>query len=47
MQSRLRFLINNPKKLVVLLKWFALAIVIEALMLRHIPAEWIAGALAG
>ena len=30
-----------------LLKWLALAYVIEALMLRYIPAEWIAGVLGG
>ncbi|MEM8788828.1 MAG: permease [Pseudomonadota bacterium] len=30
-----------------LLKWMTLAYVLEALMMRHIPAEWIAGALGG
>lgn len=30
-----------------LLKWLALAYVLEALMIRHVPAEWIAGALGG
>ena len=30
-----------------LLKWLALAYVIEALMIRYVPAEWIAGALGG
>lgn len=30
-----------------LLKWLALAYVIEAMMLRYIPAEWIAGVLGG
>ena len=30
-----------------LLKWLSLAYVIEALMTRHIPADWIAGALGG
>ncbi len=32
---------------VFLLKWLALAYVIEAMMLRYIPAEWIAGVLGG
>jgi len=30
-----------------LLKWLALAYVIEALMLHYVPAEWIAGVLGG
>lgn len=30
-----------------LLKWLALAYLIEALMVRYLPAEWIAGALGG
>lgn len=30
-----------------LLKWLALAYLIEALMIRHVPADWIAGALGG
>jgi uncharacterized protein len=30
-----------------LLKWLALAYVLEALMMRHIPAEWIGSALGG
>lgn len=30
-----------------LLKWLALAYLIEALMVRHIPAEWVAGTLGG
>ena len=30
-----------------LLKWLALAYVFEALMLRYVPAEWIASALGG
>ncbi|MEM8692360.1 MAG: permease [Pseudomonadota bacterium] len=30
-----------------LLKWLTLAYTIEALMLRYVPAEWIAGALGG
>lgn len=30
-----------------LLKWLCLAYVLEALMIRHVPAEWIAGALGG
>ena len=30
-----------------LLKWLALAYVIEALMVRHIPAEWVASSLGG
>lgn len=32
---------------VFLLKWLSLAYVIEALMLRHVPADWIASALGG
>lgn len=32
---------------VFLLKWLGLAYVIEALMLRHVPADWIASALGG
>ena len=32
---------------VFLLKWLTLAYVIEALMLRFVPAEWVAGALGG
>ena len=32
---------------VFLLKWLSLAYVIEALMIRYLPAEWIAGALGG
>ncbi len=30
-----------------LLKWLTLAYVLEALMTRHVPAEWIAGTLGG
>ena len=30
-----------------LLKWLSLAYVLEALMLRYVPADWIAGALGG
>ena len=32
---------------VFLLKWLALAYVIEALMIHYVPAEWIAGVLGG
>ena len=30
-----------------LLKWLSLAYVLETLMLRYVPADWIAGALGG
>ena len=36
---------TNRENIVFLLKWIALAYVIDALILQHIIAEWIAGAL--
>ncbi len=41
------FLITARENGLFLLKWLALAYVIEALMIRHVPAEWIATNLGG
>ena len=37
----------SMENLLFLLKWLALAYVIEALMIHYVPAEWIAGLLGG
>ena len=44
---RLVFKETTLENALFLLKWLALAYVIEAMMLRYIPAEWIAGVLGG
>ena len=44
---RLVFKDTTLENALFLLKWLALAYVIEAMMLRYIPAEWIAGVLGG
>ena len=46
-ERRLAFRDTAVENAVFLLKWLALAYVIEALMLRYVPADWIAGVLGG
>ena len=46
-ERRAVFRKTGVENAVFLLKWLSLAYVIEALMIRYLPAEWIAGALGG
>jgi len=44
-ERRARFAADAGRTAIFLLKWLALAYLAESLMVRHLPAEWVAGAL--